>query len=127
MATHERINEKTPNGGDYSEIFYFDKDGNAVDETAAVRCVIRECSKDGTLLHETWGECNPADNWYKENPTDKVWWKETPIMIGEHIFSFDKEQEFNLFCDYPYALTPEQKAIFDKENPFWADFFSDRT
>lgn len=34
MATHERINEKTPNGGDYSEIFYFDKDGNAVDETA---------------------------------------------------------------------------------------------
>lgn len=50
MATHERINEKTPNGGDYSEIFYFDIDGNAVDETAAVRCVIRECSKDGRFL-----------------------------------------------------------------------------
>lgn len=60
MATHERINGKTPNGGDYSEIFYFDKDGNAADETAAVRCVIRECAKDGTLLHETWGRVQPG-------------------------------------------------------------------
>ena len=24
------------------------------------------------------------------------------------------------------SLTPEQKAIFDDENPFWKDFFSDR-
>lgn len=26
--TSERIMGKTPNGGDYSEIFYFDEDGN---------------------------------------------------------------------------------------------------
>ena len=67
-----------------------------------------------------------SDSWYKENPTDKVWWKETPDSVGEFIFSLDKEQEFNLFRDYPYALTPEQKAIFDKENPAWKMFFSDR-
>lgn len=33
---------------------------------------------------------------------------------------------FNMFADYPKALTPEQKQIFDKENPEWADFFKDR-
>nr|DAS60821.1 MAG TPA: hypothetical protein [Caudoviricetes sp.] len=31
-----------------------------------------------------------------------------------------------MFKDYPHALTPEQKKIFDEENPFWKDFFSDR-
>ena len=30
-----------------------------------------------------------------------------------------------LFADYPYKLTAEQKAIFDRENPFWRDFFID--
>ena len=43
-----------------------------------------------------------------------------------YIFSFDKKVKFNLFRDYPYKLTLEQKEIFDKENPYWADFFKDR-
>ena len=34
-------------------------------------------------------------------------------------FSFDKETVFNLMTDYPDKLTPEQKTIFDKENPYW--------
>lgn len=55
MATHRKIKGKTPNGGAYSEIYYLDKDGNVVDESKAVRCVIRECAKDGKLIHETWG------------------------------------------------------------------------
>ena len=55
MAKHIRINEKTPNGGDYSEIFYFDKDGQMVDETKAVRCIVRECTNDGNRIKETWG------------------------------------------------------------------------
>ena len=64
---------------------------------------------------------------YKEKPTDKVYWVEQPDeekKIGEFLFSFDKKKIFNLFADYPHALTAEQKRIFDKENPFWADFFA---
>jgi len=29
-----------------------------------------------------------------------------------------------LFEDYPKKFTKEEKELFDKENPFWADFFS---
>lgn len=64
--------------------------------------------------------------WYKVNETDKIWWKEFEDRIGEWVFSFDKKQEFNMFADYPHSLTPEQKETFDKENPHWAEFFSDR-
>lgn len=67
------------------------------------------------------------DPWYKNDDTDQIWWKDTPDEVGLWIFSFDKKQEFNMFADYPYKLTPDQKEIFDKENPSWADFFKDRT
>ena len=40
--------------GLHSEIFYFDDDGNAVDEKDATQCVIRECNSDGELIRETW-------------------------------------------------------------------------
>lgn len=42
----------------YWGIFYFDKNGNIVSETEAVRCVIRECTKSGELIAETWGTVN---------------------------------------------------------------------
>lgn len=32
-----------------------------------------------------------------------------------------------LFEDYPKNFTPEEKALFDKENPYWANFFRGRT
>lgn len=65
--------------------------------------------------------------WYKESNTDKVWWLDNGIeRVGAFVFSFDKKQTYNLFADYPHALTPTQKAIFDAENPYWADFFKDR-
>lgn len=57
MAKYYRTDEPTPNGGDYSEIYFLDKNGNSVDETKAVKCVIRECKKDGTLINETFGFC----------------------------------------------------------------------
>ena len=38
-------------------------------------------------------------------------------------FDFDKVKIYNLFADYPHNLTPEEKEIFDKENPYWCDFF----
>ena len=47
-------------------------------------------------------------------------------MVGHHLFSFDKKKIYNLFADYPHNLTTEEKEIFDKENPFWKDFFLDR-
>lgn len=64
--------------------------------------------------------------WYKNDSGDKIWWKDNPDIVGEWVFSFDKEVEFNMFRDYPYKLSAEQKKIFDEENPHWADFFKDR-
>ena len=63
---------------------------------------------------------------YKNNRSDKIWWVDTSDRVGEWVFSFDKKELFNMFADYPHKLTPEQKELFDKENPCWADFFKDR-
>ena len=65
-------------------------------------------------------------DFYRDNPTDKVWWVSNTDTFGEFLFSFDKKTVFNLFVDYPHKLTKEQKKIFDEENPFWANFFKDR-
>lgn len=66
-------------------------------------------------------------DFYKNKETDKIWWVENNDMVGEFLFSFDKKKIFNLFADYPHNLTKEQKEIFDNENPYWADFFKERT
>jgi hypothetical protein len=47
-------------------------------------------------------------------------------VVGEWLFTFDKTNIFNMFQDYPHKLTKKQREIFDKENPYWADFFKDR-
>ena len=57
VVTHERREGKTPCGGDYSEIFYMDDQGNAVDASAATWCMIHECRADGTLIRETICSC----------------------------------------------------------------------
>lgn len=68
-----------------------------------------------------------SDNWYKNEPTDKIWWLDnSDEKVGEWIFSFDKKTTYNMFADYPHKLAPDQKEIFDRENPYWAVFFSDR-
>jgi hypothetical protein len=63
---------------------------------------------------------------YKEKVGDTIFWVENNDCVGEHLFTFDKKKIFNLFADYPWKLTKEEKAIFDRENPEWADFFKDR-
>ena len=78
---------------------------------------------------------------YKDNPKDKIWKVTHYIIIdknkgivdgnidkviGEILFSFDKKKIYNAWKDYPYNLTKEEKELFDKENPYWADFFKDR-
>ena len=67
-----------------------------------------------------------SNNFVKNNPTDTIWWVDDPDVIGVWEFSFDRQTVFNMFADYPWKLTPEQKAIFDKENQYWANFFKDR-
>lgn len=63
---------------------------------------------------------------YKNNRGDKIWWIDNSDTVGEWLFTFDKKTIFNMFSDYPYKLTPEQKEIFDKENPYWSEFFAER-
>lgn len=66
-------------------------------------------------------------DFYKNEETDLIWWVDNTDSIGEWLFSFDKKKIYNMFRDYPDKLTAKEKAIFDRENPFWADFFKDRT
>lgn len=65
------------------------------------------------------------NKWYKNESTDTIWWKDNN-QIGVWEFSFDKKKTFNMFQDYPEKLTKEQKDIFDKENPYWKEFFAER-
>lgn len=63
---------------------------------------------------------------YKNEPTDTIFWIDNPENKGEFLFTFDEKKIFNLFADYPHNLSVDQKAVFDKENPYWKDFFKDR-
>lgn len=65
-------------------------------------------------------------DFYKQNENDEIWWTDELDTVGEFLFSFDKKKIYNLFADYPHNLTKEEKAIFDKENKYWKDFFKDR-
>lgn len=53
-------------------------------------------------------------------------WLPKSDSLGEMLFTFDGEKIFNLFRDYPNALTSAEKKLFDEANPFWANFFKDR-
>lgn len=64
-------------------------------------------------------------NFYKEKEDSKIYWvQQDPNVLGIIEFTFDKVKIYNLFRDYPEKLSAEEKKIFDKENPFWADFFA---
>lgn len=65
-------------------------------------------------------------DWYHQEKGQKIWWRDNLDVKGVFLFSFDKKKTFNMFSDYPHKLTKEQKELFDKENPFWADYFKDR-
>lgn len=65
-------------------------------------------------------------DFYKNEDTDLIWWVDNPEVVGEFLFSFDKKKIYNLFADYPHNLTAEELELFDRENPYWAEFFRDR-
>lgn len=63
----------------------------------------------------------------KERKNSRFWWVERiPEEIGLLEISFDRKKIYNLFQDYPWKFSPEEKAAFDSEEPYWADFFKDR-
>lgn len=84
---------------------------------------------------------NDVYNFYKEKKDNKVWRVEHLVLIdkekglvegnidemmGEILFSFDMKKIYNLWQDYPHNFTKEEKELFDKENPYWRDFFKNR-
>lgn len=64
-------------------------------------------------------------NFYKDSENGLIWWIDND-HVGEFLFSFDKKKIYNLFADFPEALTPEEVKIFIKDQPYWRDFFIDR-
>lgn len=66
------------------------------------------------------------DRFYKQNTDDSIWWVDTSHQDGTWLFSFDKVKIYNLFADYPHNLSKREKEIFDRENPYWKEFFKDR-
>lgn len=60
---------------------------------------------------------------YKNNESDKIWWVDYVDYFGFQAVSFDKKKILFIFGDYPQNFTKEEKALFDKENPYWANFF----
>ena len=62
---------------------------------------------------------------YARNDGEKIWWKNTDT-IGEWVFSFDMKKDYNMYHDYPHNMTKDEVELFDKENPYWANYFKDR-
>ena len=92
---------------------------------------LMECNKPslfGGVEEVIFSESNLEgySDFYKDNEESKVWWIDKLDVKGEHLFSFDQKKIYNLFADYPHNMTEEEVEIFNQENPFWRDFFSDR-
>ena len=70
----------------------------------------------------------PTDFYIKdENEKGRQVWLAVRIGYkGQTYFTFDKQNFYSLFKDYPYKLTDEQIEIFKKGLPYWADFFKSR-
>lgn len=66
-----------------------------------------------------------GNSFYKEKPTDKIWWVDDG-SLGNLAVSFDRKKIYYIFEDYPWKFSEEEKRLFDEENPYWADFFKDR-
>ena len=84
-------------------------------------CSAIRIDKESTIEKST-----EKDIWYKKNENDKLWWLDSKDTEDKYVFSFDKKTKFYIYKDYPFALTTEQKAIFDRENPKWRDFLKEK-
>lgn len=77
-------------------------------------------------LMEVLNKENSNFRFYKKKDNDKIWSVEEIGYIGKLLYSFDKKNIYNLWTDYPHNFTKEEKELFDKENPYWKEFFSGR-
>lgn len=75
---------------------------------------------------EVLNKKNSNFRFYKKKDNDKIWSVEEIGYIGKLLYSFDKKNIYNLLTDYPHNFTKEEKELFDKENPYWKEFFSGR-
>lgn len=75
---------------------------------------------------EVLNKKNSNFRFYKKKDNDKIWSVEEIGNIGKLLYSFDKKNIYNLWTDYPHNFTKEEKELFDKENPYWKEFFSGR-
>ena len=75
---------------------------------------------------EVLNKKNSNFRFYKKKDNDKIWSVEDIGYIGKLLYSFDKKNIYNLWTDYPHNFTKEEKELFDKENPYWKEFFSGR-
>ena len=69
---------------------------------------------------------NSNFRFYKKKDNDKIWSVEEIGYIGKLLYSFNKKNIYNLWTDYPHNFTKEEKELFDRENPYWKEFFSGR-
>ncbi len=58
---------------------------------------------------------NKLEFYQKDGGT--IWWVDDVTQKGKILFSFDREKIYNFWKDYPDKLTPEERAIFARENP----------
>jgi hypothetical protein len=56
--TSERVNRKTPNGGEYSIAYFVDKNGNPIDKDKAERVEIIEFDANDKQIRRTYGFAN---------------------------------------------------------------------
>lgn len=66
--------------------------------------------------------------WEKKRAGDLVEWAYTSeVFDGLFLFRIGaRGRVYNLFGDYPEKLTAEELEIFNKEYPYWAEFFQER-
>ena len=48
---YEKVMGKTPRGGDYAEIFYYDNDNVMCEAREATRCIIYERKRNGKIIN----------------------------------------------------------------------------
>lgn len=57
----ERINKKTPSGGDYSIAFFYNDKGEDVPKDKAAKVIIREMKSSGEIINDIFAVIDPDE------------------------------------------------------------------